>query len=61
MAYRHQSSLPGQLKVNDSNDKPKNKCLHTYVIELPGVEAEDVKIRVSEGRFLIIEAQGCCK
>ncbi|KAI3924797.1 hypothetical protein MKW98_031048 [Papaver atlanticum] len=34
-------------------------CLYTYVIELPGVKEENVEIRVSEGRFLIIEAHGC--
>ncbi|MCL7028728.1 hypothetical protein MKW94_021317, partial [Papaver nudicaule] len=59
MAYCHQSSLLGQLKVDDPKDIEKDMCLHTYVIELPGVKAESVKTRVSEGRFLIIEAQGC--
>ncbi|KAI3865981.1 hypothetical protein MKW92_004816, partial [Papaver armeniacum] len=58
MAYGHQSSLLRQLKVNDPKDIHKDMCLYTYVIDIPGVKEEDVKIRVSEGRFLIIEAHG---
>ncbi|KAI3834088.1 hypothetical protein MKW92_052183, partial [Papaver armeniacum] len=53
-----QSAFLRQLKVNDPKDIRKDMSLYTYVIELPGVKEEDVKIRVTEGKFLIIEAQG---
>ncbi|KAI3865983.1 hypothetical protein MKW92_004818, partial [Papaver armeniacum] len=55
MAYRH---LLRQLKVNDPKDIRKDMSLYTYVMDIPGVKEEDVKIRVTEGRFLVIEAQG---